>query len=91
MAIGALAKMDSAYVSRIIEITPEMNRRVLAERRKEPRERIADLEKRLARILQLAVGDYEGSIQDAMVEIRGLARGTDPLEDAQRLARGPWV
>jgi prephenate dehydrogenase len=38
---------------RIIEITPELERRILQERRREPREKIAALERRLARIAEL--------------------------------------
>jgi hypothetical protein len=42
--------MDS---EKIIEITPELERRVLAERRKDTRAKMADMEMRLAQIATL--------------------------------------
>ncbi len=38
---------------RIIEITPELERRVLADRRREPREKLAGMERRLAVIASI--------------------------------------
>ena len=56
----------------IIDITPELNRRVLAERRFEPRERIRDLEQRLARIVEIILdANYPGS---PITEIYRLAK-----------------
>lgn len=45
--------------SHIIEITPDVERRVLQERRREPRERLADMEQRLARIAFLTGPPYD--------------------------------
>jgi hypothetical protein len=50
---------------RIINITPEIERRVLQERRQEPRERIADMEQRLDRIAFLTGPPYDAETTPA--------------------------
>ena len=61
---------------RIIEITPELNRRVQGERRKESRERIADLEQRLSRIEYLVKQRTSLEMYELM-EIYRLAAGIE--------------
>jgi DNA-binding protein H-NS len=62
----------------IIEITPELNRRVQVERRREPRERIAALERRLASIAEVC-------------ENCGMEADLVTLEQIYRLAKGTHV
>jgi len=57
--------------SRIIAITPALHQRVLADRRREPRERMADLERRLAAIVELIV---ETDTSETCPELERLAQ-----------------
>lgn len=63
----------------ITEITPELNRRVQGERRREPREKIADLERRLARIVEIIevtkCGKATYLLTADVLEIYDLAKG----------------
>ena len=58
----------------VIEITPELERRVLAERRWEARDRIADLERRLSRIAFLVEGHRQMDMYGLM-EVYRIAKG----------------
>jgi hypothetical protein len=44
--------------SRIIEITPDLERRITEDRRRAPRERMADLERRLQQIADMTGPPY---------------------------------
>ncbi len=76
LTIGALAKMNPAYTSRIIEVTPELERRILQERRREPREKIADLERRLASIAEVCETCGPEADLVTLEQIYRLAKGT---------------
>ncbi len=65
---------------RIIEITPELERRILQERRREPREKMADMERRLAEIARLTAPPY-----DVQISFRGF------LEKLYKLASNAGV
>lgn len=64
-------------MSKIIEITPELNKRVQEERRREPRERMADMDRRLA---QIAAIIEQSELFDDM--------GSGWLSKVYRLAKG---
>lgn len=68
--------------NRIIEITPDLERRVLAERRRGPREQLAALQTRLSYIAHLSGPPYLGPgsykpdyVLDCLKEIYKIATG----------------
>ena len=65
----------SKVIGHVIEITPEMERRVLTERRKDTRDKIADMERRLAEIAELVIMSKTNEWTDEEQQIYRLAKG----------------
>jgi len=60
--------------NKVIEVTPELNRRIQGERRKESRERLADAQQRLALIAKILESSKVWQSEE-LLQIYRLAKG----------------